>query len=136
MKNYICSLLFLGASLASIHGYAQGEAPTTKEASKKPLWMPMLEDTTANFFEVERVFNAYFKTHEMPDGEDEEIGEHAEREKFPSKRERRRANANSDLRLAVKRYVFWRRKVLPYVQDDGRILTPSERIALWKAQQP
>ena len=130
-------LLLTGALFFTLPSWSQegGRLPTTKEAARNPLWMPMLDDTTANFFEVERVFNAYFKNRELPEGEDEEIGEHTEREKFLSRRERRRANENSDLRLAVKKYVFWRRQMEPYVQEGGPILTPAERLALWKAQQ-
>jgi hypothetical protein len=34
--------------------------------------------------------------------------------------------------MDVKRYEHWRDMVRPYVQSDGRILTPSERVRLYK----
>jgi hypothetical protein len=39
------------------------------------------------------------------------------------------------LKYQCKRFENWRQEVLPFVQEDGRILTQEERIAIWKQQQ-
>jgi hypothetical protein len=94
----------------------------------------MIRDTTANYFETEKAYKIYWQHHEMPEGEHDVIGEHAEREKIPSKRKQRKIAADDRMRVQVKYYQVWHSKMKPYVQEDGRILTPSERIAIWKQQ--
>jgi hypothetical protein len=104
-------------------------------AAKKPLWIAMMDDTTANFFIVEKAFDTYFKHHELPEEEHDVIGEREEREKHPSKRKVRKVVKENDLRMDVRRYYHWHEQTLPYVQADGRILTPSQRLAIWREQQ-
>lgn len=108
---------------------------TEKEYAKSPLWISMIKDTTVNFFEAEKAFNIYFKHHEKPEGEQEDIGEHEKREKHPSKREQRKMQRENHMRMDVKRYEHWRDNMRPYVQPDGRILTPAERIKIWQDQK-
>lgn len=120
--------------LLSTRSGAQSSVSTIREYARKPLWIGMMEDTTANYFEVEKAFNTYFGHHELPAGEEEEINEHREREKIPSKRRQRKISAENKLRMNVKRYYRWREDMLPYVQEGGRILSPAERIAIWKQQ--
>ena len=133
MKKQLLSFLLLCASTLA---FAQNkQSPTDKEYSQKPLWIAMMEDEKANFFEVEKAFNLYFSTHEMPEGEHEEIGEHAERVKHFSNRKLRKIEAHNELRFAVKRYKMWHYQTLPYVQADGRILNADERLEIWKSQK-
>ena len=105
-----------------------------KEYARKPLWAAMMADTASNFFEVEKAYRIYFAHHEEPEGEEAEMGEHTRRIKYNG-RQRRRITAENKLRMDVKRYRFWREQTLPYVQADGRILTPTERLAIWQRQQ-
>ena len=126
----------LAACLMANNAFAQNNRqPTEAEFAQKPLWIAMMDDTLANFFVVEKAFEIYFKHHELPEGEHEVIGERRERLKRASKRKQRRIAEENHLRLDVKRYFFWHAQTLPYVQADGRILTPTERLAIWKAQQ-
>ncbi len=120
----------LGATTA-----VRAQRGTDRQYAREPRFIAMLDDTLANYYEVERAFTLYFRSHVMPEGEHEEIGERREREKMPSRRARRRIAAESKLRFGVKKYHFWRRQMEPYVQDDGRILTPSERLAIHRAQK-
>lgn len=106
-----------------------------KEYMQKPLWIAMMDDPNANFFEVEKAFDLYWSKHEKPEGEHEEIGERAEREKIPSKRRQRKISAENELRFAVKKYEVWNDQTRPYVQPDGRILSIEERIQIFKQQQ-
>lgn len=128
----ICLLALLCLVAAKLSAQQQH---SLKEYARSPLWIGMMDDTTANFFEVEKAYATYWAHHEQPEGEHDVIGEHEEREKIPSRRKQRRIQAENDLRMAVKRYQRWREDMLPWVQADGRILTPAERLAIWKAQQ-
>jgi hypothetical protein len=132
--KYTLLLFALVATMSSAH--AQNKAThSNKEYMQKPLWITMMDDPNANFFEVEKAFDLYWSKHEKPEGEHEEIGERAERERTPSKRRQRKISAENDLRFAVKKYEVWNDQTRPYVQPDGRILTIEERLEIFKQQQ-
>ncbi len=111
---------------------SQQTAYTEKDYARRPLWISMIKDTSANFFEVEKAYKIYFQHHTPPGGEHDIIGEHAKAEKMPSKQEQRKMQANDHMRMEVKKYDHWRMQVQPYVQEDGTILTPSQRLQVWK----
>jgi hypothetical protein len=118
----------------SLHAQQRKARSTVKDYARKPLWIGMMDDTTANFYEVEKAYDVYFQHHEKPEGEEAEINEQREREKIPSRRKQRRIQAENQLRMAVKHYEVWHYQTLPYVRDDGYILTPAERLAIHRAQ--
>ena len=95
----------------------------------------MIKDTTVNFFEAEKAYKIYFQHHAKPAGEHDIIGERAKEEKNPSKKELRRLKADDRMRMEVKKYERWHQKMLPFVQADGSILTPSQRLKMWKDQK-
>jgi len=106
-----------------------------KDYAKKPLWINMMEDPNVNYFEIDKAYTAYWQHHTMPETEHDIIGEKKERDKHPSKRAQRKADADNDMRMAVKKYEWWREQMLPYVQPDGHILSTEERLQIWKQQQ-
>lgn len=126
--RYAIMMLLL---LASVKGVAQ-TTYDAKEYARKPVWIEMIKDTAVNFFEAEKAFNTYFKHHEKPEGEAEDIGEHAKREKYPSKREQREMQRENHMRMDVKRYEHWRDMMRPYVQGDGTIPGPARRLEIHK----
>lgn len=133
MKKYYVGLAFL---LLPVLSKAQQTAQyTAKDYARTPVWIAMINDTTANYFEVEQAFNTYFQHHELPGDEDDIIGSHEAREKIPSKRKQKKIQADDRMRMDVKRYQIWHMRMKPYVQPDGRILYPSERLQLWREQQ-
>ena len=113
---------------------AQTQVYSDKEYSKNPYWISMIKDTSVNFFEAEKAFKLYFSSHDKPEGEQEDIGEHAKMEKYPSKRKQREMQRENHMRMEVKKYEHWRTMILPYVQPDGTILTPAQRIQIWQEQ--
>lgn len=129
------TLLFCALALTFSVAAQNKVTYSDKEYMKKPLWITMMDDPNANFFEVEKAYDLYWTRHEKPEGEHEEIGERSEREKYPSKRRQRKISAENDLRLAVKKYEVWNDQTRPYVQADGRILSTEERLEIWKQQQ-
>ncbi len=101
----------------------------------RPVWIAMIKDTSTNFFEAELAFKTYFEHHELPGGEHEIIGEYTKNKRRPGKRELRRMQAENQMRIEVKKYRHWRDIVLPYVQPDGHILTPAERLSIYNSQK-
>lgn len=130
MKKYLLLVLILAAAVC----HAQHQTFTDAQYAKKPLWIAMLNDSTANYHEVQNAFNIYFKHHQLPEEEEDVIGERRERAKHLSKRRRQELSRENKMRMAVKKYHWWCDRMLPYVQDDGSILTPSQRIEVWKKQ--
>ncbi len=103
---------------------------TDKEYARTPYWIDMIKDTSVNFFEAERAYKIYFQHHERPEGEQEDIGEHKKREKYPSKREQKEMQRENRMRMEVKRYEHWRDMIRPYVQADGSIPGPTKRLQI------
>ena len=118
-------------SITAVHAQ-QGGVYTEKDYAHKPVWISMIKDTTANFIEIEKAYKIYFEHHAKPGGEHDVIGEHAKAEKMPSKREQRKLQADDHMRLEVKKYEHWHAATIPYVQSDGSILTPAQRLQIWK----
>jgi len=126
------SLLFLIFFQGHLVHAQQTKAFTEKDYARNPLWLSMIKDTTANFFEAEKAYKIYFQHHEKPAGEHDIIGEHSKESKNPSRKELHRLQSEDHMRMEVKKYERWRQKMLPYVQADGTILTPSQRLQIWK----
>jgi len=110
----------------------QAKVYTVKEYAKNPVWISMIKDTSVNFFEAERAFNIYFEHHPKPNGENEQIGEYAKSEKYPSPKEKRKMQDQDHMRIEVKKYERWHDRMFPYVKADGTILTPTQRLEVWK----
>jgi len=128
MRNILLSFLFICLSHIS---FAQTPEYNESDFVRKPVWISMIKDTSVNFFEAEKAFNIYFQHHEKPGGEEDVIGDHAARTKNPSKKEQRKIQADNHMRMDIKRYERWHDKMLPFVQADGTILTPSQRLKIW-----
>jgi len=131
----IRKLLLVCFGAISIAAAAQTDVNKEKLYAKQPLWIDMMEDEKSNFFEVEKAYKIYWEHHEEPEGEHDVIGEYQEREKIPSRRKQRKIEAESKMRMAIKKYNWWHEQTLPYVQGDGRILTTEERLKIWEANK-
>lgn len=131
----IRKLLLVCFSAISIAATAQTDVNKEKLYAKQPLWIDMMEDEKSNFFEVEKAYKIYWEHHEEPEGEHDVIGEYQEREKIPSRRKQRKIEAESKMRMAIKKYNWWHEQTLPYVQGNGRILTTEERLKIWEANK-
>lgn len=131
----IRKLLLVCFGAISIATTAQTDVNKEKLYAKQPLWIDMMEDEKSNFFEVEKAYKIYWEHHEEPEGEHDVIGEYQEREKIPSRRKQRKIEAESKMRMAIKKYNWWHEQTLPYVQGDGSILTTEERLKIWEANK-
>jgi hypothetical protein len=131
----IRKLLLVCFGAISIAATAQTDVNKEKLYAKQPLWIDMMEDEKSNFFEVEKAYKIYWEHHEEPEGEHDVIGEYQEREKIPSRRKQRKIEAESKMRMAMRKYNWWHEQTLPFVQGDGRILTAEERLKIWEANK-
>jgi hypothetical protein len=127
MKYFIYILLLIGSSSIA----AGQHSIDHKLAAKQPIWIAMMDDTNANYLQAVEAFDIYFAHHQKPEGEsDMDIKKVTKNKKRFTKREMREAHEEAYLRMQVKKFAWWKIKVEPYVQEDGRILTPTERILL------
>jgi hypothetical protein len=118
--------------VAGVNAGAQTPKHSPREYAQKPYWIAMIQDTASNYFEVEKAFKLYFEHHEMPEEENDVIGEVLPVPKRVTRREMRKRAAEDEMRMEVRKYEAWRFQMLPYVQEDGTILSPSQRLELWR----
>jgi hypothetical protein len=132
---------FLICSLAQ-DGFGQ-ESKSLKKYRQTPLWIAMMNDTNTNYFEAGKAFDTYWEKRPKPIEEQEIIGQdHGKRKDretylgglFQSKKEKRQQESDKYV-MEYKKFRNWQRLNLPYVQSDGRILGPAERLKIWKEQK-
>ena len=117
------------------------DVSANKVYESNPVWIKMMDDSTANYFETLDAYNTYWSKHEKPEDEEGEImnGEKkVDWSKFffwRKKREAREHQERNWLRYQCKRFEWWKKENLPYVQPDGRILTMQERIRIFNSTQ-
>lgn len=132
MKYFVPALML--ASCLSTTLPAQ-QTFSDKSCRKNPHWISLMEDTLANYNDVERAFNLYWEEHEMPHEEDAVLGMKDAGEEERRNPDRwlkrlfgsRRGPDETEIAYALKRYRHWQLTVEPWVQDDGTILTPFQR---------
>ncbi|PSL46340.1 hypothetical protein CLV51_103318 [Chitinophaga niastensis] len=129
-------LLFGGApALAQQHNNA-------RQANKEPDWIKMMDDPNVNFFVIDKSFNDYWKGKELPVEEDEilDVKNNSERKRgflglFKRKESAEKKEEGQKYAFEYKKYQWWRRQVLPYVQSDGTILNKDQQIQIWQKQK-
>lgn len=128
-------VLLVSMLCLTILSNAQSKKYTDKDFAVSPVWITMIQDTAVNFFEAERAFNVYFQNHEKPEGEQEDIGEQPQNSKDAVFVSHDKSADYYKMRFEVKKYERWRQKMLPFVQTDGTILSPAQRLLIWESKQ-
>jgi hypothetical protein len=96
-------------------------------AAKNPVWIQMMDDTATNYLHAVEAFDIYWTTHKKPDGEsDMDMLNVTKNKKRFSKKDIREARKEAAMRMKIKKFIWWKNKVEPYVQDDGTITTPYQ----------
>ena len=98
----------------------------------------MMDDPNVNYYEAIKIYNDYWKTHPKPDDPEDRLSQpldnqDSETDKPQLSKEEKKFEA--EMIYQTKRFENWMREEKPFVQEDGRILTQQERIAIWKKQQ-
>ncbi len=123
------------ALFITAYGQQKKRSNKSPDYAAAPLWIKMMDDSNANFHAVEYAYATYWKYHKKPEGEHDVIGEHEAHEKTPDRFDQKEISADNKMRMALKKYEWWHRNMQPYVQTDGRILYPAERLKIWREQQ-
>lgn len=107
-----------------------------------PSWVAMIDNPNVNYFEALKTFNEFWKgkikpIEEMDIKDMEQLtAEEKEIRKNYFKNLSQQERIEFDvLQYHYKRFKQWKKEVLQFVQEDGRILTMEERISIWEKQQ-
>ncbi len=129
-------LIFAICLLNGMNLFAQETKETTYR--EQAVWIQMMEDPHANYFEAIYAFNLYWEGREKPLEENELFSasqEDKENENFISKHRSEKKELNSDLTFAYKKFKRWQITHASLIHEDGTLLTAEERIARWQLQQ-
>jgi hypothetical protein len=127
------SILFL-----LLLAFAVGKSQSTgTNDNKEPVWIKMIDDPSVNYYTAIKAYEDYWKTHEKPADPEDRLGdnnpsEENETSNPPSTKAEKIYEAK--MIYQMKRFENWMREEKPFVQEDGRILSQEERIAIWKKQ--
>lgn len=131
-------VLLVALLLSGIASPAQQHA---RQSTKAPDWITMMDDPNVNFFVIEKSFNDYWKGKELPVEEDEilDVKNNSERKRgflgLFKRKESEERKEGQQYAFEYKKYQWWRRQVLPYVQPDGTILSKDQQIRIWQQQK-
>ena len=138
---YLRRIIFsIAVVLCSGNLFAQNSfsKKTESEYKKHPYWIEMMNDTSSNYFETEKAFNLFWQNRIQPVEERDILTLKNEKERksvleklFKSRKEKQREESEK-YTFQYKKFKHWQMLVSPYVQEDGRILTPSEQLEVWK----
>ena len=132
----------------SIKIQAQGK-PHKIDYEKEPVWITMMDDPNANYFETIKAFKKYYKERLLPkepneiEGEDtfeKEVGLEEENGKKKSqkelKKEARRTNPKEpNYAGEVRAFRAWFYSIKPWIRVDGSIVRPDEQQAIINKQR-
>ena len=122
---------------------AQKTTDSLSAYAKQTLWIGMIDNPRTNYYEAIKAYDTYFKYHKKPKDEDDSKAGAKENTKNGDEEDddylkslsAEELNNYAQIKYQVKRFENWIREMKPFVQEDGRILTDAERIAIWNKQQ-
>ncbi len=136
MKRFIVS-----ACLTCFSFFLQAQ---DRDYANYPHWIAMIDQPETNYYEALKAYNLYWQNKIKPLDEEEELFQEMNQKEKDQYEVLKRQLAEMTpaqrqefdrLKYQVKRFKQWRRSVMPYVQEDGRILSYEERMKIWEAQQ-
>ncbi|MFN8154027.1 MAG: hypothetical protein U0Y08_07025 [Bacteroidia bacterium] len=141
MKTLLTAVIFLYFFSSASAQDKKSPAPPP-DYKNQPVWISMMDDPNVNYYEAVHAFEAYWEGRIEPEEESELINEgHITTAQADSLRRVRsgwtqtQRNQYEQLKYQFKRFKDWKRTVLPFVQNDGRILSEQERMEIWQKQQ-
>ena len=120
------------------------QSPDKRDFSAYPYWIEMMDDTLTNYFTAIQAYDTFWKDLIKPADEEEVMGmkgasreEEKDKQSWLSKLFKKKPEKESQQYVyQCKRFEYWKMKMEPWVQPDGRILYPTERLLLFeKARQ-
>ena len=143
MKAFLMACIVMLFQMAKAQQTQQAEI----DYATNPVWIKMIDDPKTNYYEAIKAFDTYWNGKLKPMLEEEEEGisggkesreQKREHEAYEKKLKAMTPTEKNEFDLMVyqcKRFENWKREILPYVQEDGRILTIEERIQIYNRQQ-
>lgn len=141
--------LCLGLSLLDANAQSVDQQYSKRYYQQNPVWIEMMNDPTANYFETLKAFREFWKDRVLPkepfeteemESFEKEVGledpsESMEEKRREEKRKARRKDQSSSLYASeVRAFKGWMQGVKPWVRADGSIVSPAERQAIIDAQ--
>jgi hypothetical protein len=121
----------------------------SKRFKKEPIWIEMMNDPKANYYETIKAFREYWKHRVLPkepfetegsESFEREVGLISDKES-EKKREReekksaKQKHKGPDYSAEVRAFKGWMQSVKPWVKEDGTIMSEEERQAIVNKQQ-
>ncbi len=135
MKQPFFFMLTCMVMCLSIHSNAQEK--------ELPSWVAMIDNPKVNYFVAVQTFTDYWKGKIKPieemdikDLEALTAEEKAARKNYFANLSLSQRAEFDILQYHYKRFKQWKKDVLPFVQEDGRILSNEERMAIWENSKP
>jgi hypothetical protein len=110
-------------AFALLTGSVNAQTGANKNYAQYPYWIKMMDDTNTNYFEAVLAFDTYWKDKEKPQAENERF-EEAGMQDTVTKRK------NIPYAFEFNKFKYWQIQVEPYVQNDGSILYPTQRLLM------
>ncbi|MCX6230818.1 MAG: hypothetical protein NTZ33_04675 [Bacteroidetes bacterium] len=136
---YICFSFIL--LLFTLKGNAQLQNDSLSDYKNKPLWINMIDNPEANYYEAIKAYETYFQYHKKPKMEEDSRAEANENNENETDDEYLKSLSPEELnnyglmKYQVKRFENWINEMKPFVQENGHILTEEERAGIWQKQQ-
>lgn len=147
-----------------LNGSAMAQSESSSDYTHNPSWVKMMSDPKVNYFEAVKAYEDFWKGKVKPTDEAEEMESRSEqdrsakltekekkelvreqlKEKKLKERENKKVLTTDDMKqlewkremtYQCKRFEEWKRSVLPYLQNDGSILSEEERMQIQKQRQ-
>lgn len=128
--------LVLIVALMANSSFAQSSNPGNYNTT--PVWIHMMEDPSVNYYEAVLAFETYWENREVPNEEHELFiasNEEKEQEDFISRKKEKQSEEAKRYAFEYKKFKHWQQQVLPFVKEDGHIMSKEEQLALWKQQR-
>lgn len=144
-----CLYFFLSFAVVSVvKGQTPGETRINRYYQQHPVWIEMMNDPNANYFETIKAFRDYWKDRVLPkepfeteagDSFEKEVGLDVEesekdREREAKKTARKKDQSHTMYAAQVRAFKGWMQSVKPWVREDGSIVSAEERQAILDAQ--
>lgn len=139
------ALLFTGNAFAQ----SASKTHSSKRYSKDPLWIRMMDDPQANYYETIKAFRLYWKDRVLPkepfetdemEAFEREVGlikeGESEKEKVREEKQKLKKQKPNEINYAaeVRAFKGWLQAVKPWLREDGSIISAEEQQAIINKQ--
>jgi hypothetical protein len=131
MKKIVFCLL---AVIAINTLYAQNN--TDAYYRTHPVWISMMSNESVNYYDAVKAFNLFWENKEKPT-EENELFSASDTEKESKDFISSKMSLTEDAKkyaFEYKKFIYWQQDVLPFVKDDGQLMSKQEQLDIWKQQ--